>query len=244
MKRYLPLIVFGLAVLAGVFFFIRNRKPIAEETGTETLAEVPFEKRPFTSLTPSEDGHWLTLGIENIDFGAETLDYELLYKLPDGRTQGVPGTVSLEGKSTLERKLLLGSESSGKFRYDEGVEQGSLTLRFRNARGKLLGKLSTDFRLQSQTDTLDSIDGKFKFTFDKKPKAGFFVIMETFGVPADVKGITAGPYGIFSSVTAGLGGRVTLGSGEISYWSGSGWQKLTSGKAVGSGVFVASEASE
>lgn len=150
MKKYLPLILIGVGILVliGGFLFVRSSRNKGGE-GEESVKEIPAEQRPLVSLTPSGDGHWLKLKIEKIKVEkAASLDYELLYSLPDGRTQGVPGTVKIDGKD-IERDLLLGSESSGKFRYDEGVTGGTLTIRFRDSKGKLIGKLSTKFTLTS-----------------------------------------------------------------------------------------------
>src|SRR3972149_8163539 len=162
MKKFLPLIflLLGVLVLVGVFFLIKGKKEVPQDE-EEKVPEIAFENRPITSLTPSEDGHWLKLQIDKVKIKAKSLDYELLYKLPDGRTQGVPGTVDLSSTTKIERDLLLGSESSGKFRYDEGVEEGTLTLRFRNSKGILTAKFLTEFSLISDTKTLSSIDGKF-----------------------------------------------------------------------------------
>jgi hypothetical protein len=239
MKKYLPLILLGLGIVVviAVFFVIKAKKaqPSSEE---ETVAEIPLEKRPFTSLTPSEDGHWLKLQISGIKVDAVSLDYELLYTLPDGRTQGVPGTVKLD-TSSIERDLLLGSESSGKFRYDEGVEQGILTLRFRNDKGKLVGKLVSNFHLQTNTSELSSVDGSFKYKFDKTPKDGYFVTMLTFGVGKMPDAtIETGPYGVFSLSKGPLAGTVSLNSAKILSWSGSDWQSLDKGNASGLGVFI------
>jgi len=221
------------------FIFLKNKKktPIEEE---ETVAEIPFEKRPFTSLTPSKDGHWLKLEIDRIRVDAASLDYELLYKLPDGRTQGVPGTIQIEG-SHIERDLLLGSESSGKYRYDKGVENGTLTLRFRNEKGKLVGKLISDFHLQEADDVLTSTDGKFKYEFDKVPKNGFFIIMNTFGVPQDFsKSVENSPFGVFPSFEGDFSGTVKMG-GNVIYGLVSGsWQKLEKGKVGDLGIFISS----
>jgi len=152
MKKYWPIIALlaGVLVVAGVYFFVIRKPAVDDNLSQEdqTVAEIPQDQRPSTSLTPSMDGHWLKMKIESIKVaGAFSMDYELLYKISDGRTQGVPGTIKLEGQTSIERNLLLGSESSGKFRYDEGVESGTLTLRFRNSSGKLLGRLSTDWTL-------------------------------------------------------------------------------------------------
>lgn len=153
MKKYWPFIalVLGIIVVVGVFFFIKG-KTTSDLGGSNQedllVPDIPQDQRPLASLIPSQDGHWLKMKIEGIKVeGTASLDYELLYKVSDGRTQGVPGTIQLKGQTSIERNLLLGSESSGKFRYDEGVASGTLTLRFRNSSGKLLGKLTTDWTL-------------------------------------------------------------------------------------------------
>lgn len=175
MKKYWPIIaiVAGILVVAAVYFLVikgktANNGDVNQED--EIVAEIPEGQRPMASLIPSMDGHWLKLKVEDIKVaGATSIDYELLYKVGDGRTQGVPGTIQLKGATSIERNLLLGSESAGKFRYDDGVESGSLTLRFRNSSGKLLGKLSTDWTLsmsgKNYTVTMDTFaKGKSTFT--------------------------------------------------------------------------------
>ncbi len=240
MRKFLPIILFilGIAVVVGAVMFVKSRRtstiPDEESAG---LPAVALADRPLASLTPTSDGHWLNLKIEKIKITADSMDYELLYQLPDGRTQGVPGTITLKGQAQIERKLLLGSESSGKFRYDEGVKGGTLTLRFRDSQGKLIAKFSTDFALLSATKTLTSADSKFKATLTAVP-AGFFVVMQTFGIPsnppADVK---IGPYGLFSSSTAILSGTVTLSGGDNIYrWTGSSWAK----DSFDLGIFIGS----
>jgi hypothetical protein len=240
MKKYLPLILFvvGLGALTAAFFIFKDKKT-SVETEETALEEVVLERRPVASLTPSEDGHWLNLKIEKIVLDATSFDYELLYKLPDGRTQGVPGTVKLDGQKTIERELLLGSESSGKFSYDEGVERGALTLRFRNEKGKLLVKFSTQFHLQSDTKKLTSVDGDFSYTLTKTPSETFFVTMETFGLPGDAPAeVASGPYGVFSSSKTSLVGSVRMDGGTIYRWTGSKWQALEDGSSSDLGIFV------
>jgi len=242
MKRYWPLLLFliGVLVLAGVYFFVL-RKPATEETlEEESLIEVSLINRPIASLTPTQDGHWLKLRIEKLLSGADSLDYELLYTLPDGRTQGVPGTITLKGENEIERDLLLGSESSGKFRYDEGVEEGTLTLRFRNEKGKLLAKFSTKFHLQSGQSELTSVGEKLVYTLDKIPSKTFFVTMETFGIAKAPPGeVSAGPYGIFSSGKSASPGSLKLAGRTTYRYSGTAWTKLDGGESSDIGIFIA-----
>lgn len=246
MKKYLPFLLLGLGVLVlvVVFLVVRGKKDQQGEPQDETVAEIPFEKRPFAALLPSKDGHWLRLKIEKITGGWKSLDYELLYVLPDGRTQGVPGTVSLGAIDKFERDLLLGSESSGKFRYDEGVKTGTLTLRFRDEKGKLQGKLTTQFHLQNGDQELSSVDNKLSFKLSQLPKSGFFVTMSTFGLPGGSERVNEGPYGIFSSLDTTLSGKVSLGQGVVKVWSEGKWLEIKDGKANNVGVFIATTDSE
>ncbi len=188
-KKYWPVIaiVVGIIVFIGVVLMIRKNNSATSDLQTdetETVVEIPVEQRPVAALVAKPDGHWLVLTVSSIKVtDATAMDYELLYKVGDGRTQGVPGTIQLNGQTSISRELLLGSESAGKFRYDTGVETGTLTLRFRNSSGKLLGKVSTDFHFQSGTVELSSVDGKFKYTLDKMAKGVYFITMQSFGTP-------------------------------------------------------------
>ncbi|HTK03921.1 MAG TPA: hypothetical protein VL401_04130 [Alphaproteobacteria bacterium] len=199
MKKFLPLILLGVGLLIVLIVSIlvikaKNSAPVDEEEAS--VPELPADQWPFVALiptnnpsVPNSDGHWLDFKVQKIHVtGAASMDYELVYSTASGGQQGVPGTVKLDGND-IDRMLLLGSESSGKFRYDVGVETGTMTLRFRNDKGKLIGKLSTQFHLQSGVTELTSADGSFKYTLDKMPKGIFFVTMNTF----------ASGYQVFSS---------------------------------------------
>lgn len=245
MKKFLPIIIIVVIVLVGgVYLFKRNSSTTPTPTADvvdETAPELPLDQKPFVSLTPRSDGHWLKLTIQGVNKvpGAVSVDYMLSYDVPDKPSQGVPGTVKLTGITTIDRDLLLGSESSGKFRYDEGVEHGQLSLRFRDQNKKLLGKLTTDFHMQSATDTLSSTDGVVTYKLAKAPKKGFFVTANTFGLIEGVKGdIAKGPYGVFSSETTKFPGVVTLDGGTISRYGENKWSTIKNGQSSDLGVFV------
>lgn len=243
-QKYFPiiLVVVALGLLTGVVLFIRSRntsKTVQTETGG--VIEVALKDRPVASLTPSQDSQGcieLALKIDKIKIKAETMDYELLYQLPDGRTQGVPGTIDISKVESVEKEgLLLGSESSGRKRCDEGVREGTLTLRFRDGKGKLLTKFTTKFSLQSGDKELKTVENDFTYTLTKASK-DFFVTMQTFGIPGDIPGeIVAGPFGIFSSSTSALPGTVKI-EGVAYMAEGSKWQKLEGGTSSNIGIFI------
>lgn len=237
-KKLLPfiLIVLGLVAVVVAFVVIKNKnKSDSNEEDLSALIDVALIDRPVAKLIPSEDGHWLKLVVDKLVVSeAASMDYELLYKLPDGRTQGVPGTIKLSGSKSIERDLLLGSESSGKFRYDEGVESGTLTLRYRNEKGKLIAKFVTEFSLVNGVKDIASKDGGFNATLDKASDS-YFVAMETFGIPDEAPGeVVAGPYGLFSSSESDLDGEVKM-NGQIYHYSGSAWEDSFS---EATGIFV------
>jgi hypothetical protein len=209
----LGLIIFG-AILA-----IRSRSkqditstPLPEvSTLTKTIEDIPPNQRPFVALVPSDDGHWLTLYIDNVK-NALTIEYELVYET-EGPTQGAIGTIDLKSRTPpIEEKILLGTESKGKFKFDEGVEKGSLGLVFREENQDV--KYQTDFHLQTAAQakkTLNSLDKKFTFISQANLASGFYISMPTIGFPQTPEGeIVTGPYGIFSSSSSKNFGKITL----------------------------------
>ncbi|MBI4033040.1 MAG: hypothetical protein HY377_00760 [Candidatus Blackburnbacteria bacterium] len=238
-------VLLGIATSGGIFWFVKGvtQKPTttASSQKEEVLRELPLAERPFASMTPRTDGHEFKLAVSRIPSGIDALEYELVYKNSDGVTQGVPGSVKLKGATILERNLLLGSCSSGKCKYDEGVEKGTLTLRLRNADGELIAKLETGFHLQ-QGGPLSSTDGNFKLTSSSLSVKTFYLTMGTFGLPGSSPGeVTAGPYGVFTSGKTSISGTVSLGNGQIYGWSGGKWTIAENGKITSLGVFVATK---
>ena len=234
LKKYLPYILLGLGVVVfvvvGVIVVKNKNKGIDEEE--EVVVELPFDKRPVVSLTPSADGHWLKLKVERLDKTANMLDYELLYSLPDGRTQGVPGSVTLNGRDMFERDLLLGSESSGKFRYDEGVKNGTITIRLRDKKGKLMGKVGGGFSLFNPADgtTLTTETGDLSVTLATFPKNSHLVMMETFGVSKEPSfKSTETPFGLFASGDVEISEYTVKGVASYVYKDGWVTEKSLSG---------------
>ena len=235
-KKAIIVVVVLLIAVLGIFFLVRGRGESADDESN--LRQLSLSERPFTTLAPKEDGRWLKLKIENINVSeAKSIEYLLEYKVPDGATQGVPGTVLLDGKSSIERDLLLGSESAGKFRYDEGVTQGTISLKFRNDKGKTIAKLSTDFHLQKDAVNLNAVDGKFVYKLKEEPEKVYFVTMSTFGLPKTIDGVKSGPYGVFPSKTGPYPGKVEIAD-ELKMFNGSEWKSENKENVPDVGIFV------
>lgn len=210
MKKFLPLIIIGagiLIVIAAVIIVMNMFKSAPSSGPTaENVPELPQSQWPVVTLTPTEDttvpnslGHFLEMRIQKINVpGAATMDYLLVYTTSDGGQQGVPGTVKLAGD--IDKKLLMGSASSGKYRFDAGVSTGTLTITFRDGNGKSLGKLSAMFHLQFGDTVLTSADNKFTYTLSKAAPKVYFVTMPTFVQPdASLYVVWQNGYGVFAS---------------------------------------------
>jgi len=211
-KKYLPMILVGVGILIVVIaglIIMKSMKNASTAPGAQesNVPILPQAQWPVVTLTPTQDptvhdslGHFLDFQVQKINVpGAASMDYLMVYTTSDGGQQGVPGTIQLTG-ADVERKLLLGSASSGKYRFDAGVSTGTMTITFRDGNGKSMGKLVTDFHLQFGDTVLTSVDGKFTYTLDKAAKGVYFVTMPTFIQPDPSAYVTwTGGYGVFAS---------------------------------------------
>jgi hypothetical protein len=213
MKKNLPLFLIGggvLIIIIAVLVVVKSFKGSTSSSPDpeEVVLELPQSQWPVVTLAPVTDpkipnslGHLLNLKVQKINVkDASSVDYLLVYNTSSGGQQGVPGTVKLTGVD-VDKNLLLGSESSGKYRFDAGVEQGSITLTFRSGNGKSLGRIVSDFHLQTDVTALTSIDGSFTYTLDKMAKGVYFVTMPTFVQPdaSENMVVWSNGYGVFSS---------------------------------------------
>jgi hypothetical protein len=213
-KKYKPyLIGVGvlLLILGGIFWFVKGRRPAEPEEQPEQLApEWSLEERPYITLTPREDGREFKLRIEGIK-DTELVDYELVYFAND-ISRGVTGTIELEGKTSAERDLLLGSCSKNVCKYDENVTEGTLTLRFQNSEGQVR-KYELAFHLQTGdegTVGLTAGDGNFSFQ-GKLPTNEYYLTLFTVGLPSlTQEEPLVGPYAIFTSASKKVSGKVNF----------------------------------
>lgn len=102
-------------------------------TPTPRLFELQETDKPDIAITPTKDGHYITITVTKIPDFIKQIEYELIYSASDAGLEiekGVGGTAEIENNS-FDRKLLLGTESCTngcKYKYDEGVTGGTLTL--------------------------------------------------------------------------------------------------------------------
>ncbi len=246
MKKVLPIfliVLAGLAVAGTAFWLLRPSPETSEEPGKASTKakeekkakELSLEEKPFVSLVPGLSCEY-TLNISGIKKAASELEYEVVYKVDSGITQGVPGTVKLNGKTSVTRELLFGTESSGNRRCDKGVRDGTITVKYRDDDGKLIAKVEGNFQVKESAKAL-KMDG---FELDLgKISTERYVVMDTVGLPGNPPGrVTAGPFGVFA-VKSKVSAEVALsGDGDSYIWDGSKWVKLTDDKTTSLGAFI------
>jgi len=149
-------------------------KPITTTKKPTTELVLSDSEKPIISLIPRADGHELKLKLDNIPSNVNQIDYELIYSASDNglvMEKGVGDTVKNVSK-TLEKDLLLGTASCTngcKYKYDEGVNSGTLSL--------------TLYTADNQSTTFES-PFILKTSADIKKDGGFKLDTESFSVKA------------------------------------------------------------
>jgi len=184
-----------LAIVFSAFFISACGKKDKDKKGvlptpTPKMVEIELDRKPYISLTPRADGHEIKLKIVNIPDNITQIEYELIYLAVDGHLElekGAGDTVKVEG-SSLEKDILLGTASCTngcKYKYDEGITGGTLSLIFINNSGQMTTH-ETPFTLASSSD----INSQNSFSLEdltittKSVATGqFFILLKNFGLP-------------------------------------------------------------
>ena len=143
MNKKLSLLALGgiLLVLGVIFTFTFNKssgsKVLPTPTPEEEVTQLPVNDQPEVTLKFTSDAHFVTVSISNLK--ADQLEYNLIYDATVKGSQlqtGVNASADTKGKSTYEKKQLLGSESSGKFTYHTNIKNAVMELTLRDKNGR------------------------------------------------------------------------------------------------------------
>lgn len=159
-----------------------------QNTKVESELVLSDDQKPYISLTPQADGHRLNLKISNIPESIKEIEYDLIYTAKDENIEiekGVGGTAKIEGTS-MDRELLLGTESctSGcKYKYDEGITGGTLSLSFITADSQS-ASYEAPFVLLTSADIkskgLNLETENFSIKASVSSKSDYFVLIKNF----------------------------------------------------------------
>ena len=128
-----------ILVVIGGFFVIKSFKKPATQPSEETEQKVelpPADPSITVDLKPKPDGKSVFLTVSKIPSNTESIEYELSYLTGEGLPKGALGKITLNGKTDIERDILLGTCSTGgKCTYDTGVKSVNLVLKFNTSQG-------------------------------------------------------------------------------------------------------------
>jgi hypothetical protein len=139
-KKYIYLIApILILLLVGGYWLLGKRSNLktASSSVAPTEAAIPtIDGSVKVDLIASVPGKEVLLRIENISMGTERIDYELSYQTAKQGLQGMIGTINLTGEGRYEKKLTLGTCSSGSCVYHQVVGKIKLTLKFTHPDGE------------------------------------------------------------------------------------------------------------
>lgn len=124
------IIIIGLVVLFMVF---NKPKPKKEEPQDDVLPKseiIPTVDQSVEVILTSKNNKEVVLKINKIPLGTTSIEYELSYLAQGDLPKGVIGTIPLGNEESIKRSITLGTCSSGKCVYDQGVESIKVSLKF------------------------------------------------------------------------------------------------------------------
>lgn len=129
------IIVFGIMIIVLVILFItlNKPKPKKEEPQEDVLPKseiIPTVDANVEVMLVSKSNKEVVLTVNKIPSGTTSIEYELSYLAKGDLPKGVIGTIPIETEENIERSITLGTCSSGKCVYDQGVESIKVSLKF------------------------------------------------------------------------------------------------------------------
>jgi len=138
------MVLIGLALLiiaGGISFFLLKgeKKQEAPQVGGALEEEnnvLPSVDASVKVELSSENGREAVLAVSGIPEGTESIDYELSYEEKTKGLQGVIGVMQVSGKNEAEKKITLGTCSSGRCVYHDVTGKIKVSLKFSGSYGE------------------------------------------------------------------------------------------------------------
>lgn len=127
-----------LFILTSYWLLIGRKATVNDknEHVTPSEAVIPTVDSSVKVDLTSVNGKEVSLSITGIPSGTNSIDYELSYQTAQQGLQGVLGTIQIDNESEYDKKLTLGTCSSGACVYHQVVGKIKLTLKFNNNKGE------------------------------------------------------------------------------------------------------------
>ncbi|KKQ02185.1 MAG: hypothetical protein US11_C0001G0144 [Candidatus Roizmanbacteria bacterium GW2011_GWA2_36_23] len=124
-------IVALILLLAFLFVFRpKNEKQLSAEPSPTSAVILTIDSSVVIDLISSGGGKEAILTISNIPDSTVSIDYELSYQTKQQGLQGVIGTITLDNEKEYEKKLTLGTCSSGSCVYHQVEGMVRVSLKF------------------------------------------------------------------------------------------------------------------
>ncbi len=203
-------ILVGIILLLLVGGYFTFQKLSNQNTVSVEEVDLIFDAEgPYAILSPRRDGNALVLNIKRTS-SYDLISYDLAYtsnidetivkgskisddgeggKVGGSIDRGVSGTIDTNGKKgEYEQEILFGTCSKNVCKYDQGVENGTLTLYIR--KGSKTYRMNTQWHIQKPDVALGSLtsgDGHliYKVNADRTAlsNVGFSIVNDLTGVP-------------------------------------------------------------
>lgn len=214
-------VILGLVLLILIFAGISFFKNMNAQKADVAEVDLTFDAEgPYALLYPRRDGHALVLSLMRTA-SYDSISYELAYtSLPDDTTltttgkkvspapktdegnspggaidRGVVGTIDTKDKKgEYQQEILFGTCSKNVCKYDQGIENGTLTLHIK--KGNQAFKMTTQWHLQKPDmalGVLTSGDGHFTYTLDSKDRNSLAIL--DYSIVNDLTGVPKLPDG-------------------------------------------------
>lgn len=258
MKKLVPIIALCVLVVGGgIFFLLRNKQKPAQTPAPTTQKKkvsqpvnvIPVADRPYLQLTPSSDGHYVTITIKELKKDATSMDYEMEYQT-GSMLQGFQGVLKITNGQAEEKKLFGSQSAGGAITYHEDITGGTFLAQFDGGADAYAVKSAwRAFDNKEKESTFSSQDTKFTISNQSLAKVGHLFIYNVPGYPGELKkDLLSDPYAVTtdSDLTAiSSNFDISIHSseeGDIWGYTGKEWQKMTTtmkdGNATAQGPFM------
>jgi hypothetical protein len=143
-KMLVILVIVSMLIIGGVILKVKRSRQTTQEESVKKEEVLPksevvptVDSSVSVNLT-SKDKKEAILTIENIPNSTLNIEYELSYLASGNLPKGVVGTIEVGSKESVERKITLGTCSSGSCVYDQGVTSIKVNLKFNGDYGSKL----------------------------------------------------------------------------------------------------------
>ena len=240
-KLLIVLPVVALLIVGAIFLFNKNKKPaaVANQTVTKKKVQSPVNviavaERPYLSLEPSADGHYITITVAEVKKTASQLDYEMEYQT-GSMLQGFGGLIKLDKIPVSDKKLFGSQSAGGAITYHEDIQGGNLLAQFTGSENYAVKSAWRYFTNSGKVSEFSSQDTKFTIKNQELSKYSYIVIYNSPGYPSGLKGeVISDPYVVTtekSLKTISSNFEVSIRASEdaqVMGYDGSKWQKMDS----------------